>query len=157
MELAEARAEKMSLRSNVDRQRRKIIREDRKHLEACARSFLSDYLRATEAEKELYYDAVSGASAGCRPSNAVSHLDSKQMAEETANVASRVAKQRQRNAQYNRDGREKLITDAYATTAIAYRRAAGTYVDDEEMLKLGTAAVHLLTMATSRLMAQAKD
>ena len=78
------------------------------------------------------------------------------MADETADVASRVARQRQRSAQYSRDRQEKLITDAYATTAIAYRRAAGTYIDDEEMLKLGTAAVHLLTMATSRLMAQAK-
>jgi hypothetical protein len=88
----------------------------------------------SEAEKELYYDAISSAAAGCRPSNAVSHLDSKQIAEETADVVSRVAKRRQRSAQYSRDRQEKLITDAYATTAIAYRRAAGTYIDDEKML-----------------------
>jgi hypothetical protein len=46
-----------------------------------------------------------------------------------------------------------LITDAYATVAVAYRRAAGVYAMDEEMQKLGTAAVHLLTMATSYLKA----
>ena len=46
-----------------------------------------------------------------------------------------------------------LITDAYATVAVAYRRAAGVYAIDEEMQKLGTAAVHLLTMATSHMKA----
>jgi hypothetical protein len=48
-------------------------------------------------------------------------------------------------------------TDAYATAAVAYRCAAGTYVGDKQMQKLGTAAVHLLTMASSRLMAESKD
>ena len=46
-----------------------------------------------------------------------------------------------------------LITDAYATVAVAYRRAAGLYAIDEEMQKLGTAAVHLLTIATSHMKA----
>ena len=41
------------------------------------------------------------------------------------------------------------ITDAYATIAIAYHRAAGVYIEDHGMQELGTAAVHLLTMATS--------
>jgi hypothetical protein len=136
----------------IARPRRRIIREDQKYLEAGARSFLHNYLQANEAEKELYYEAVSGASAGCRPANAVSQLDSKQVAEMTADVASRVARQRQRRAEYNADRVESFITDAYATTAIAYRRAAGTYVDNENMQQLGTAAVHLLTMATSRRM-----
>ena len=136
----------------VDRRRRRIISEDQKYLEVGARSFLSNYLRANEAEKELYYDAVAGASAGCHPTNAVSQLDSKQVAEMTADLASRVARQRQRRIEYNNNDLEKFITDAYATTAIAYRRAAGIYVDHQKMLALGTAAVHLLTMATSRRM-----
>jgi hypothetical protein len=136
----------------VDRRRRRIISEDQKYLEIGARSFLSNYLRANEAEKELYYDAVAGASEGCHPTNAVSQLDSKQVAEMTADVASRVARQRQRRIEYKNNDVEKFITDAYATTAIAYRRAAGIYVDDQKMLALGTAAVHLLTMATSRRM-----
>jgi hypothetical protein len=47
-----------------------------------------------------------------------------------------------------------LITDAYATVAIAYRRASTAYARDEEMQKLGTAAVHLVTIATSHVAAQ---
>ena len=42
-----------------------------------------------------------------------------------------------------------FVTDACATVAVAYHRAAAVYVGDEEMQKLETAAVHLLTMATS--------
>ena len=42
-----------------------------------------------------------------------------------------------------------FVTDACATVAIAYHRAAGVYTLDKEMQELGTAAVHLLTMATS--------
>ena len=46
-----------------------------------------------------------------------------------------------------------FVTDAYATVGIAYHRAAGVYTMDEEMQELGTAAVHLLTMATSYMRA----
>ena len=49
------------------------------------------------------------------------------------------------------------MTGACATVAVAYRRAAGIYVGDEQMQSLGTAAVHLLTMATSRRMAKSKS
>jgi hypothetical protein len=42
-----------------------------------------------------------------------------------------------------------MITGAYATVAIAYRRAAAVYTMDPEKQRLGTAAVHLVTMATS--------
>ena len=53
------------------------------------------------------------------------------------------------------DGRTPdFVTGASATVAIAYRRAAGVYVADEKMQELGTAAVHLLTMATSYMSAQ---
>jgi hypothetical protein len=55
----------------------------------------------------------------------------------------------------DQDGRTSaFITDAYATVAVAYHRAAGVYVGDAEMQELGTAAVHLLTIATSYVMAQ---
>jgi hypothetical protein len=132
------------------------MKGDRKFLEARVRSFLSGYLTATEAEKELYYQAVAGAASGCQPPNSASLLESLRAAELTAEVASNIARQRQLSAKYS-DGLEGLITDAYATTAVAYRRAAGIYVNDEKMLKLGTAAVHLLTIATSRMMARSKD
>jgi hypothetical protein len=142
--------------SKVDRQRRKIIADDRRFLESRVRSFLSGYLAASDAEKELYYEAVAGASSGCLPPNYASLLESSRAAELTAEVASNIARQRQLSAKYS-DGLEGLITDAYATTAVAYRRAAGIYANDEKMLKLGTAAVHLLTIATSRMMARSKD
>ena len=47
-----------------------------------------------------------------------------------------------------------LITDAYARVAIDYRRASAAYTDDKEMQQLGTAAVHLLIIATSYMAAQ---
>ena len=49
-----------------------------------------------------------------------------------------------------------FLSDAGATVAIAYHRAAGIYVNNEKMQELGTAAVHLLTMATSYVSAQSK-
>jgi hypothetical protein len=51
------------------------------------------------------------------------------------------------------DRTAELVTDAYATVGIAYHRAAGVYMMDKEMLELGTAAVHLLTIATSYMRA----
>jgi len=47
-----------------------------------------------------------------------------------------------------------FVTDAYATVAVAYHRAAGVYTMDKEMQELGTAAVHLLTMASSYIRAR---
>jgi hypothetical protein len=45
-------------------------------------------------------------------------------------------------------------TDTYATVAVAYHRAAAAYTSDREMQQLGTAAVHLLKMATSYVKTQ---
>jgi len=44
-----------------------------------------------------------------------------------------------------------MITEAYATVAIAYRRASAAYTEIDDMQQLGTAAVHLLTIATSHM------
>ena len=64
-----------------------------------------------------------------------------------------MVKRRSQRASDSHDNLATLITDAYATVAVAYRRAAGVYAIDEEMQRLGTAAVHLLTMATSHMKA----
>jgi hypothetical protein len=48
---------------------------------------------------------------------------------------------------------ERLITDAYATVGTAYRRAAAVHTADRDMQQLGTAAVHLLTIAASYMAA----
>lgn len=143
-------------RLKVKRQRRKIVEDDRR-LASRVRSFLSGYLAASDVEKELYYEAVARASSACQPANSVSQLESKRTAEMTAELASGIVKQRQKSAEDSEDGLERFITGAYATTAMAYRRAAGIYADDEKMLQLGTAAVHLLTIATSRMMTRSEE
>jgi hypothetical protein len=59
----------------------------------------------------------------------------------------------ERDALKRDDRTADFVTDACATVAIAYHRAAGVYTLDKEMQELGTAAVHLLTMATSYMSA----
>jgi hypothetical protein len=142
--------------SKINSERRRIIRDDRKYLEARVRRLLSNYLSATEMQKPRYYEVVAGASAGCHPENAVSYLENMKIAEMTAERAKAVVRRRLATGKDN-DSRDRFINDAYATAAVAYRRAAGVYVGDERMQKLGTAAVHLLTMATSYMTAQPTD
>jgi hypothetical protein len=49
------------------------------------------------------------------------------------------------------------ILCAHATVAVAYHRSAGVYIADQDMQELGTAAVHLLTIATSYVGAQTES
>jgi hypothetical protein len=122
--------------------RRKIIREDRKYLEARARRLLKSYLLAEWLEKNQYYEVVAGAADACRA---------------TSDAALRVVRRREQTP--SEDGQNHLatlITDAYATVAVAYRRAAGIYTIDLPMQQLGTAAVHLLTIANSYMIARPK-
>jgi hypothetical protein len=133
--------------------RRRKIREDRKYLEARARRFLKSYLAAEGMTKRPYYEAVEGASTACHPGITNPALEDVHIAEATAEAALKVVKRRVQRASDSQEGLATLITDAYATVAVAYRRAAGVYAIDEEMNRLGTAAVHLLTMATSHMKA----
>ena len=115
------------------RERRRKVRQDRKHLEERARRFLKRYLEADDTRKPQFYRAVEEISRNCQPaelSSAASNLDD------------------------SRIQISDFVTDACATVAVAYHRAAAVYVEDEEMQELGTAAVHLLTMATSYMIAQ---
>lgn len=52
---------------------------------------------------------------------------------------------------------ETLITDAYATVALAHRRAAAVYTSEDDMKRLGTAAVHIVTIATSYMATRLDD
>ena len=131
------------------RDQRRKIRLDRKHLETRARRFLKNYLDADVTRKPHLYRAVEDASQHCQPPQSeLSEFEDAQIAEaasaaamETVLARYRVQKKDDRNADF--------VTDAYATVGVAYHRAAGVYTIDEEMQELGTAAVHLLTMATS--------
>ena len=134
------------------RGRRTKVKLDRKHLEARARRFLKSYLKASEPQKPQFYRAVEEASKQCQPAKAgvpSSELGDAQIAEATSNAAMKMVVERQRDVLKKGDRTAEFVTDAYATVGIAYHRAAGVYTMDTEMQELGTAAVHLLTMATS--------
>ena len=131
------------------RARRNKIRLDRKHLEARARRFLKGYLNSAEVGKPPYYQSVEDISRKCQPVVSFGHdaPDDNQIAEATSNAAMIMAFQLT-EALTEKD-QPDFLTDACATVAIAYHRAAGVYIDDENMQELRTAAVHLLTMVTS--------
>ena len=63
--------------------RRKIIRQDRKYLEARARRLLKSYLLAEWLEKNQYYEVVAGAADACRPEMSDPNMDDAQIAEAT--------------------------------------------------------------------------
>src|SRR6476660_6143982 len=82
-------------------------------------------------------------------------LEDAQIAEATSSAAMKMVLAREERSALKKDDRiSDFVTDAYATVGIAYHRAAGVYTTDKEMQELGTAAVHLLTMATSYMRAQ---
>ena len=139
-----------------DRQRENI-REDRKRLEARARRLLKNYLSANEPRKQQYYEVLAGAASACQPDVSDPKLENAQLAQISAEAALKVVKLCESQAIDDNDQLAALITDAYATVALAYRRASAAYTVDEDMQKLGTAAVHLLTIATSYMAARSEE
>ena len=137
------------------RERRRKIRVDREHLEARSRRFLKIFLNADETRKPQFYRVVEEASTRCHPAASglpPAELDDAQIAQAASNAAMEIVLER--IASTKNDRTADFVTDAYATVAVAYRRAAGAYTMNKEMQELGTAAVHLLTMATSYVRAQ---
>jgi hypothetical protein len=100
---------------------------------------------------------IAGAAAACEPGVSNPNLENTQLAQAAAEAALKIVKLREHQAIPDNDQVGSLITDAYATVAIAYRRASAAYTDDKEMQQLGTAAVHLLTIATSYMAAQVDE
>ena len=133
------------------RERRRKVRLDRKQLEARSRRFLKSFLDADETRKPHFYHAVEAASKQCHPAEPLPDLDDAQIAEATANEAMKMVLERR--VLMKNDLAIDFVTDAYATVAFAYQRAAGVYTMDKDMQELGTAAVHLLTMASSYIRA----
>ena len=136
--------------------RQKAIREDRKYIVGRARRFLLSYLTSDDLQKQQYHELVAGAAAACQPQAADPNLQNTELSKIVAETAL-VVKARKRRAIDDKEHLAALITDAYATVAIAYRRAAAVYVLDEEMQQIGTAAVHLVTIANSYMAAQLPD
>lgn len=133
------------------------IRDDRAYLERRARRFLTSYLSADAAQKQRCYEVIAGAAAACQPDISDPNLENEQLTRASAETALGVVKLREHKAIADKDQIDTLITDAYATVAIAYRRASAVYSSDKELQELGTAAVHLLTMATSYMAAHPKE
>jgi hypothetical protein len=139
------------------REQRRKVRLDRQHLEVRSRRFLKHYLTMDEPRKPRVYRLIAEASQRCRPAEPglpPPELEDAQIAEATSQAAMKIVLQR---TALNKDVSSDFLTDAYATVAVAYHRAAGVYAMDKEMQELGTAAVHLLTMATSYTNAQREE
>ena len=140
------------------RERRRKVKLDRKHLEARSRRFLKSYLNADETRKPQFYRAVERASKQCQPVKSglpPPELEDTQIAEATSRAAMKMVLGREERGALKKDDRiSDFVTDAYATVGVAYHRAAAVYTMDKEMQELGTAAVHLLTMATSYMREQ---
>ena len=134
------------------RERRRTVKLDRQHLEDRVRRFLTGYLEADETRKPYFYRAVEDASKKCQPAESAGLEDSR-IAEAASQSGMKMVLDR--TGRIKEDDRiGNFVTDACATVAVAYHRAAGMYVDDDKMQELGTAAVHLPTMATSHTNAQ---
>lgn len=143
---------------NLETRERRKARSDRKHVEERARRFLKNYLEADEVRKRYFYRAVQDISDMCRPAELIgrSDEDDSRIPEAMSQAAMKMVLDRTVGIKEG-DSVANFVTDACATVAVAYNRAAGVYVGDDEMQKLGTAAVHLLTMATSYTSAREDD
>ena len=91
---------------------------------------------------------IAGATRACEPDVSNPNLENAKLTQAAAETALKVVKLREQQRLADNDQVAALITDAYATVAIAYRRASAAYTVDKEMQQLGTAAVHLVTIAT---------
>jgi len=137
--------------------RRKDIQEDRRFLEARARRLLEAYLSADDTQKKHYYEIIARAAAACQPGISDPNVEDLTLASASAAAALKVIKLREQKANEGKDHPDESITDAYAVVAIAYRRAATVYSHDRELQQLGTAAVHLVTIANSYLAAHSAE
>jgi hypothetical protein len=138
--------------NSEERERRRRVRRDREYLEPRSRRFLKIYLDADEGRKPDFYRVINDAVATCYPDRPPPGLQDAEIADGAALAALKVVLAR--IEQMEDDPTSDFLTDAYATVGIAYHRAAGVYVMDQDLQKLGTAAVHLLTIATSYMSAE---
>ena len=118
---------------------------------------MKGYLSADAPRKQRYYEVIAGATRACEPDVSNPNLENAKLTQAAAETALKVVKLREHQRIADNDQVASLITDAYATVAVAYRRASAAYTVDEEVQKLGTAAVHLLTIATSYMAAQSAE
>ena len=117
------------------RERQKKVKQDRKHLEERTRRFLKSYLNADETRKPQFYRAVEDTSRKCQSAEFSLNqpdVDDRRIAEATSRAALQMVLDRAGRVSAD-DKVADFITDACATVAVAYHRAAGVYVADEKM------------------------
>jgi hypothetical protein len=78
-------------------------------------------LAADDQHKTQYYEVVAGAAAACQPSVSDPNVEDIVQARASAEAALKVVKLRQRQIVDSSEHPDQLITDAYATVAIAFR------------------------------------
>ena len=94
---------------------------------------MKSYLTADSPRKQRYYEVVAGAAAACQPDFSDPNLENAQLSQAAAQAALKIVKLREHQRIADNDQVAALITDAYETEAVAYRRASAAYVTDEEM------------------------
>src|SRR5258708_19350448 len=113
-----------SLFKSEQRERRRNVKIDRKHLEARSRRFLKNYLNADETRKPQYYRAVEEASKQCQPAGSglpPPELEDAQIAEATSSAAMKMVLAREERSALKKNHRiSDFVTHPYATVAIAY-------------------------------------
>jgi len=126
-------------KSKRTRLQSKLIRSDRKYLEARSRRFLQSYLKADESRKPHFYRAVEGAVHKCQAEAGVDQPSNEQEDAEIATATSSAAMKvvLERIGRKEDNGNAAFLTDAYATIAIAYHRAAGVYIEDRGYAGIG--------------------
>jgi hypothetical protein len=126
-------------RSKGARDRSRLIKKDREHLEARARHFLKSFLKADENAKAQFYRVVEDAVQRCQADAGVgqpsTELEDQQVTRGTSAEAMKILLALENN---EAGSNAAFIIDAYATVAIAYHRAAGVYSEDKPMQELGT-------------------
>jgi hypothetical protein len=132
------------------------LKRENRLVEQRVRLFLENYLAADGRRKSDFYEVVGGAAAACHPNIADSALENIELAQKTAALALRVFKHRLEK-RIDEDEVQSMITDAYAAVAVSNYRAAALYALVSKMQRLGTAAVHLVTMSISHMALNGPD
>ena len=139
-------------KNSLSRQSPYLVRIDPIH------AVMEPVLDADQTRKPQFYRAVEDISKKWQPAElslSQPDMDDRRFPEATSQVALQMVLDRV--GRFRADNKvDDFVTDACATVAMAYHHAAGVYVADEKMKKLGTAAVHLLTMATLYIRVQKK-
>src|ERR1700674_2999592 len=116
--------------NSAESERRRKVRLDRKHLEARSRRFIKIYLNADEMRKPDFYRVIHDASAHCYPDLPSPDLQDAEIADCASLAALKIVLAK--IERIKDDPASDFVTDAYATVGVAYHRAAGVYMKEND-------------------------